>query len=58
VPRRRYVDDFVDNKVTAVRQVAEQYGHGTVTMLDECGVDGPVLGGLQDPTCVCACVCV
>eukprot|EP00937_MAST-01D_sp_MAST-1D-sp2_P004543 g4543.t1 len=44
-----YVDDFVDNKVTAVQAVVSRLSPGTVTMLDECGTVGPILGGLADP---------
>jgi hypothetical protein len=45
-----YVDDYVDNKVAAVQEVVDRLAPGTVTMLDECGTLGPMLGGLADPT--------
>ena len=45
-----YVDDFVDNKVTAVQAVVDELAPGIMTMLDECGTIGPLFGGLGDPT--------
>lgn len=45
-----YVDDFVDNKVTAVQLVVDKLAPGAITMLDECGTTAPIFGGLADPT--------
>ena len=45
-----YVDDFVDNKVSAIQGVVDELAPGVITMLDECGTTGPMFGGLEDPT--------
>ena len=45
-----YVDDYVDGKVKAVQAVVDRLSPGTITCLDEAGVTGPIIGGIDDPT--------
>jgi hypothetical protein len=45
-----YVDEFVDRKVQAVQAVVDRLSPHTITLLDESGVTGPLVGGIDAPT--------